>query len=165
MRILALMMVGLCFVGCNEKRHQVEFCGIESGQFDKQSMVIDLEHRRVLGSDTSFGFKIVSTPFAKGFVEPFPFVLPTVPLEEVPSHWEVGGYEFTVGPVGKNDTSWVLISADARGHAETRRHSSVLYSSKRGVIAIQLSGPVINEVFNCGTGQIRGTSFATPRDK
>jgi hypothetical protein len=163
MRAVIMTIVILCLAACSERRNKIEFCAIDRGRFDKESMVVDIEHRRVRGSDTSYEFSVVDLQFAKGFLEPFPFVLPVVQLEQVPTHWEVNGYEFTMSAPATIGPDWVLIDAhatDQQGKSGFRQHSSVLYSSKSGVMALQLNGPwPLNNLFSCGTGQVRGSSF------
>lgn len=125
--------------------------------------MIDLERRRILGSDTSYELKTVELPFAKGFVRPFPFVLPSRPLKDMPTHWEIQGYEFTLSDPTAHESGWVLINGRAmnrQGIPGYMGDSSVLYSPQSGAVALQLSGPrATTDLFFCGTEQVRGESF------
>lgn len=161
--VTAVILCFLCLSACGQQRHRIEFCAIEAGRFDKESMVIDLEHRRILGSDTSYELKTVELPFAKGFVRPFPFVLPLRPLKDMPTHWEIQGYEFTLSDRTAHESGWVLINGRAmnrQGIPGYMGDSSVLYSPQSGAVALQLSGPrATTDLFFCGTEQVRGESF------
>src|SRR5215467_8837182 len=110
---VAVVLSLFWLVACGKERQKIEFCAIETGHFDKESMVVDAGHRRILGSDTSYEFDTVQLPFAKGFVRPFPFFLPLVQLKDMPRHWEVRGYEFTMSDPTTYEPGWVLINGRA----------------------------------------------------
>lgn len=165
MRITALLVVFSCLFACTEVPHDIEFRALENGQFAKESMVIDVQHRRVRGSDTSYEFAVLESPVAKGFVTPFPIALPKLPLKEMPPTWEMEGYRFTLSAPLATDPDWVLIKGQPVQplpliDSPNLQYSSVLYSSTEGVIAIRVrGGSVANTLFSCGTKQLRNSSF------
>ena len=170
MRLLVVIGLILCLFGCGEKHGRFELCALKNGRFEGPS-VMDTEHRRIGGSDTSYEFNIVNLPFARGFLKPFPLLLPVVPISQLPAHWETNGYEFTVAAPGAGADRWVLIDGqakDPRADTSVVAHSSVLFSSAHGVIALKMYGsganpaaPESRDVFPCGTAQIDGNSFGS----
>lgn len=165
-RIVAAMFLLLQISGCQAQRDEFQLCEVSQGVLDRERTVIDLQEGVVRGKDVSHSVKIVRSGFAAGFVKPFPLVLPTVPLKQLPGQWELEGYRFTVSTPRSDPSGWILINADP-AHAEIGKapaSSSVLYSPTKGVIAVQISLQVpdrmitIDQVF-CGTGVLRGSSF------
>ena len=167
MRVLIMLLMSLLASGCGSPRNEFEFCSLDRGKFDTESTVIDLSHSVVYGSDVSYRpIEIVRTQFAAGFVKPFPLVLPTVPLAQLPDRWELAGFEFMVAGPRTEGSDWVLIiaqrSGTSMGDAPTR--SSVLYSPSKGVMGIQttvgtLDHRIAADAVSCGTGWLRASSF------
>ena len=164
MRIITLLVVVSCLFACTDVRHDFEFRALENGQFDAESMVVDVQYRQVRGRDTSYEFSVLDSPVAKGFVAPFPISLPKLPVKEMPPTWEMEGYRFTLLVLLAMDADWVLITAGQPVQPLTNstnlQYSSVLYSSTKGVIAMRVrGGSVANTLFSCGTKQLRSSSF------
>ncbi len=165
-RILAAMFLLLPLCACQAHRNEFQFCEVNQGVFDREPTVVDLERGFVRGQDVLVSAKRVRSEFAAGFVEPFPLVLPTVPLTQLPPQWELEDYRFTVSSPRSGPSGWILINGDP-SRPETgkaRSRSSVLYSPTKGVIAVQRSFQTpdrtitIDQVF-CGTGVLQGSSF------
>ncbi|MEJ0037675.1 MAG: hypothetical protein WDO68_16645 [Gammaproteobacteria bacterium] len=165
-RTLGAMLSLLFVVGCQTPRAEFQLCEVKSGVFQDEATVIDLNAGIVRGSDVSISAKMVRTEFAAGFMTPYPLVLPTVPPNELPPHWELENYRFTVSSPQNYPGGWMLIDAEPF-RAETGKagaRSSVLYSPSKGVVAVQVSGQTPDRILTadwvfCGTGTLRGSSF------
>lgn len=169
MRVLILTLTLLCLASCDASRGPVEFCGIEGGHLDPEPVRFNLQEQRIFGSDVTYKYEIVETELLKGFVSPFPLVLPKgLSALNSPDRWELEGYVFTVTKVSSGDPDWILIHAtpaDSEQAPNTAQNTSVLFSFSRGVLALRWSSQHVEEetlageVFFCGTGRLDASKF------
>lgn len=162
-RIVTLVAL-VCIVACTPGKHELAFCGVSEGLSSRPDFILDLKAGRVLGSDTSSTIEILETNVAKGFVSPFPLSLPKQPLaaDLTSADWELGGVMFSAIRGHGFDRAWTLIQArapDSKQFQGVVRKSSVLYSEKGGVLAIQLLSEhdgqaIASEFFSCGTATL-----------
>lgn len=169
MRGLILTLMSLCLASCGASRGDIEFCGIEHGHLDPEPVRFNLQEQRIFGSDVTYRYEIVETELVKGFVSPFPLVLPKglSPLS-LPDRWELGGYVFTATKISSEDPDWILIHAnpaDSEQAPNSAQRTSVLFSFSRGVLALRWSSQheeveaLAGEVFFCGTGRLDASKF------
>jgi len=168
MRSWSLMLIALCFAGCDTNRAEVELCSVESGYFNRESLRFNLQEQLIFGSDTTFGFEVIESKLVKGFVLPFPLVLPKYSSSSsVPDRWELGGYTFSVTKPSSEDPELILIHASPLKLEQASgavQRTSVLYSFSGGVLALQLwsqfeEETLFSDLYFCGTGRLDASTF------
>jgi len=158
-RQLIFPLVLLCLCSCGHSRNPFEFCG---SSWNQGSMIVDMQHRSVRGADTSIGFSVLDMPMARGFVEPFPFMLPKLPLDQMPGRFHAPGYEFSIGQIERHPDRILITSRETAlpmEHVSVR--TSIVYSATEGVLAVtfKTKEAPTGTLFSCGTQHLRSDSF------
>jgi hypothetical protein len=161
--IMMAFVACLCLSGCVRNREAIEFCTVERGGFESESIVIDSTRHLIRGKDSASKYQDLDSTVAHGFVEPFPLVLPTLPLASMPRTWTAGGYSFSMSEKSELDPDWVIIQAVPLNQTDRDApalSSSLLYSATKGVVAMrqfrQLDGhTVVGNFLFCGAGEMR----------
>jgi hypothetical protein len=162
--VLVMFVLGLsCMASFRPSRHAFEFCAAHGGFFDKDSLVVDVQRRRVGGTDTSYDIAVIDAPMAKGFIAPLPLMLPKLPLDQMPNHWEVEGYRFAMSSM---DAQKGIVSITAQaihptGSARKIEGASYVYSAAKGLLSLRLDikeGPT-DTLVSCGTRRLLSSSF------
>lgn len=130
----------------------VEFCEYGENPVLSEKMVIDVDERLAIGTDTRFSLLPLIDNEVIGFESPFPLVVPK--KGEDVERWASSNYDYTITAL-KND-DWIVIHADPINKDGNYTSSSALFSQLEGVISLRVSRHFSGETFTtsfyrCGT--------------
>jgi hypothetical protein len=163
------ILFGLIFAalagGCEiaQRNANPTFCNFDPEHLSEreQSFVISLSEKRLYaGDDAVYSLELLESDQARGFVSPFPISVPKAGLSSDGGMvtWELGGVTFSASPALSAD-GWMLIQSKRRPDVDAsdslNANTSVLYSPRQGVLAVQLIGSQrVQQAFLCGGGNL-----------
>ena len=115
--------------------NSISFCEYGESPIFSEKMIIDVEEKLAIGTDTRFSLLPLIDSEVVGFESPFPLVVPKEGIDV--RKWTSSNYSYKITPL--QDGDWIIIYAEPTERIGNYTVTTTVFSRADGVISLRIS--------------------------